>query len=169
LLSYMCPDGTQSRLGSPNAPDATRCGAWVQDAQDAQDAESRLGESKYNTTVSDAGHLFADGSCRCFLCVFFIWSLTFRVLLVILVFVPAHFLFGSARLLPFRVAQTQGSLWTLCCSAGSLLEFCRPFLFATRCSAFTGSACETCSPNLRRSFLLFSSCFSFGICFLCWL
>jgi len=56
----MCPDGTQCRLGSPEAPDATRCGAWVQDAQDAQDAESRLEESGCNTTVSDAGHLFAD-------------------------------------------------------------------------------------------------------------
>jgi len=58
----MCPDGTQCRLGSPDAPDATRYGAWVQDAQDAQDAESRLGESGCNTTVSDAGHLFADVS-----------------------------------------------------------------------------------------------------------
>jgi len=56
----MCPDGTQCRLGSPDVPDATRCGAWVQDAQDAQDAESRLEESGCNTTVSDAGHLFAD-------------------------------------------------------------------------------------------------------------
>jgi len=46
----MCPDGTQCRQGSPDAPDATRSGAWVQDAQDEQDAESRLGESGYNTT-----------------------------------------------------------------------------------------------------------------------
>ena len=52
--------GTQSRLGSPNAPDATRCGAWVQDRQDAQDVESKLGESGCNMSVSDAGHLFAD-------------------------------------------------------------------------------------------------------------
>ena len=56
----MCPDGTQCRQGSPDAPDATRCGAWVQDAEDAQDAESRIGESGRNTTVSDAGYLFAD-------------------------------------------------------------------------------------------------------------
>jgi len=56
----MCPDGTQCRQGSPDAPDATRCGVWVQDAQDAQDAESRIGESGRNTTVSDAGYLFAD-------------------------------------------------------------------------------------------------------------
>jgi len=60
LLSCMCLDGTQCRQGSPDAPDATRCGAWVQDAQDAQDAESRIGESGRNTTVSDAGYLFAD-------------------------------------------------------------------------------------------------------------
>ena len=57
MLSGMCPDGTQCRPGSLDAPDATRCGAW---AQDAQDAESRLVESGCNTTVSDAGHLFAD-------------------------------------------------------------------------------------------------------------
>jgi len=57
----MCPDGTQCRKGSLDAPDATRCGAWAQDAQDVQDAESRLVESGCNTTVSDAGHLFADG------------------------------------------------------------------------------------------------------------
>jgi len=59
----MCLDGTQCWQGSLDAPDATRYGAWVQgaqDAQDAQDAESRLGESGRNTTVSDAGHLFAD-------------------------------------------------------------------------------------------------------------
>jgi len=63
LLSGMCPDGTQCRQGSLDAPGATRCGAW---AQDAQDAESRLVESGCNTTVSDAGHLFADvvlGGC----------------------------------------------------------------------------------------------------------
>jgi len=60
LRSCMCLDGTQCRLGSPDAPDATRYGTWVQDAQDAQDAESRLGESGCNTTVYDAGHLFAD-------------------------------------------------------------------------------------------------------------
>jgi len=53
----MCPDGTQCRQGSPDAPDATRCGVLV---QDAQDAGSRLGESGRNTTGSDAGHLFAD-------------------------------------------------------------------------------------------------------------
>jgi len=76
-------------------------------------------------------------SCGCFLWVFFIWSLTFRVVRVILVRFPAHFLFGLAWLLPFQVAQTQCSLQTLCCSTGSLLEFCRPFLFATSCSAFT--------------------------------
>jgi len=56
----MCPDRTQCRLGSADAPDTTRYGAWVQDAQDVQDAESRLGESGCNTTVSDASHLFAD-------------------------------------------------------------------------------------------------------------
>jgi len=56
----MCPDGTQYWQGSLDAPDATRCGAWAQDAQDVQDAESRLVESGCNTTVSDAGHLFAD-------------------------------------------------------------------------------------------------------------
>ena len=56
----MCLDGTQCRQGSPDAPDATRCGVWVQDAQDAQDAGSRQGVSGRNTTVSDAGHLFAD-------------------------------------------------------------------------------------------------------------
>jgi len=56
----MCPDGTQERLGSPDAPHATRYVVWVQDAQDAQDAGSRQGESGHNTTVSDAGHLFAD-------------------------------------------------------------------------------------------------------------
>jgi len=50
----MCPDGTKCRQGSPDAPDATSWGAWV------QDAESRLGESGRNTPVSDAGHLFAD-------------------------------------------------------------------------------------------------------------
>jgi len=60
LLSCMGPDGTQCRQGPPDAVDTTRYGAWVQDAQDAQDAESRLGESGRNTTVSDAGHLFAD-------------------------------------------------------------------------------------------------------------
>jgi len=55
----MCPDGTQCRQGYPDAPDTTRCSAWIQDAQDAQDAESRIGESGRNTTVSDAGYLFA--------------------------------------------------------------------------------------------------------------
>jgi len=99
---------------------------------------------------------------------FFIWSLTFTVLRVTLVFFRTHFLFGLARLLPFRVGQTQCSLRTLCCSTGSLLEFCRPFLFATSCSAFTASARGTSSGNLRRSFLLFSTSFSFGVCFLCW-
>jgi len=61
----MCPDGTQYRQGSPDAPDATRCGAWVQDALDAQDVESSLGESGRDVSVSDAGHLFADGYARC--------------------------------------------------------------------------------------------------------
>ena len=60
MLSCMCPDGTQCRQRSPDAPDATRCDAWVQDAHYAHDAESRPGESGRNTTVSDAGHLFAD-------------------------------------------------------------------------------------------------------------
>jgi len=60
----MCPDGTQYRQGTPDAPDATRSGAWIQDAQDAQDVESRLGESGCNMSVSDAGHLFAD-VCGC--------------------------------------------------------------------------------------------------------
>jgi len=32
----------------------------VQNAQNAQNAESRLGELGRNTTVSDAGYLFAD-------------------------------------------------------------------------------------------------------------
>ena len=53
----MCPDGTQCRQGALDAPDATRCGVQVQDAQEAQDAES---ESGRNTTVSDADHLLAD-------------------------------------------------------------------------------------------------------------
>jgi len=60
LLGWMCPDRTQCRQGSLDAPDATRCGVWVQDAQDAQDAGSRQGVSGRNTTLSDAGHLFAD-------------------------------------------------------------------------------------------------------------
>jgi len=60
LLSCMCPDGTQYGEGCPDAPDATRCGAWVQDAQDEQDSEFTLRESGRNTTVSDAGWLFAD-------------------------------------------------------------------------------------------------------------
>jgi len=60
----MCPDGTQWRQGSPDALDATRYGVWVQDAQDAQDAGSRREESGRNTTVSDAGHLFADDGKR---------------------------------------------------------------------------------------------------------
>ena len=53
----MCPDETQYRQETPDAPDATRCGAWV---QDAQDVEFRLGESGCNMSVSDPGHLFAD-------------------------------------------------------------------------------------------------------------
>jgi len=57
----MCPDRTQCRQGPPDAADATRYGARVQDAQDAQDPESRLGQSGRNTTVSDADHLFAEG------------------------------------------------------------------------------------------------------------
>ena len=57
MLGWMCPDGTQCRQGSPDAPDATRCGVWV---LDAQAAGSRQGVSERNTTVSDAGHLFAD-------------------------------------------------------------------------------------------------------------
>ena len=60
MLGWMCPEGTQCRQGSPDAPDATRCGVLVQDAQDAQDAGSRLRESGPNTSGSDAGHLFAD-------------------------------------------------------------------------------------------------------------
>jgi len=123
---------------------------------------------------------------------FFIWSLTFRVFRVILEFFPADFLFGLARRLPFRVAQTEWSLRTLCCSTGSLLEFCRPFLCATRCSAFTlvglWDLLSECSQiilslsqlffvwymfsllalvvwslDLCGSFLFFSSCFSFGV------
>ena len=62
LLGWMCPDRTQCRQGSLDTPDATRCGVLVQDAQDAQDAGSRLGESGCNTTGSDPGHLFADVS-----------------------------------------------------------------------------------------------------------
>jgi len=62
LLGWMCPDGTQCRQWSLDAPDATRCGVLVHDAQDAQDAGSRLGESGCNTTGSDPGHLFADVS-----------------------------------------------------------------------------------------------------------
>ena len=50
MLGWMCPD----------EPDATTYGVWVQDAQNAQNAGSRRGESGRNTTVSDAGHLFAD-------------------------------------------------------------------------------------------------------------
>ena len=38
----MGPDGTQYSQGSPDAADATRCLAWVQDAEEAQGAESRL-------------------------------------------------------------------------------------------------------------------------------
>ena len=60
MLRCMCPDGTQYRQGTPDAPDATRSGAWVQDAQDTQDVESRRGESGCNMSVSDEGHLFAD-------------------------------------------------------------------------------------------------------------
>jgi len=60
LLGWMCPDGTQCRQGSQEAPDATRCGVLVQDTQDAQDAGSRLGESGRKSTGSDAGHLFTD-------------------------------------------------------------------------------------------------------------
>jgi len=56
----MSLDGTQYRQRSQDAPDATRYGPWVQDAQVAQDPESRLGESGRNTTVSDASYLFAD-------------------------------------------------------------------------------------------------------------
>jgi len=40
-------------------PEATRCGIQVQDAQDAQDAESTLRESGHKTTESDVGWLFA--------------------------------------------------------------------------------------------------------------
>jgi len=58
----MCPDRTQCTQESPEAPDATRYDTWVQDAQEAQDAESRLEESGRNTTVSDTGHLFSNGS-----------------------------------------------------------------------------------------------------------
>ena len=64
LLSCMCLDWTQCRQGSSDALEATRYGSWVQEAQDAQDAESRLGESGRNTTISDAGLLFADASRR---------------------------------------------------------------------------------------------------------
>ena len=59
-MGWMCQNGTQWRQGSPHALDATRYGVWVQDAQDAQDAGSRRGESGRNTTVSEAGHVFAD-------------------------------------------------------------------------------------------------------------
>jgi len=41
LLGWMCPDGTQCRQGSPDAPDATRCGVWVLDAQDAGQGPGR--------------------------------------------------------------------------------------------------------------------------------
>jgi len=54
----MCPDGTQYRQVSPDAPDATTYGAWVQDAQGAQHFESRLGQSGH-LSVSDACHLYA--------------------------------------------------------------------------------------------------------------
>jgi len=60
LLSGMCQDGTQCRQGSPDAADATRSGTCVQDAQEAQNAEFRPGESGRNTTVSDAHYLLAD-------------------------------------------------------------------------------------------------------------
>ena len=60
MLCCMCPDGTQYRQGTPDAPDATRCGPCVLDPQDTQDVESRLGESGCNISVSDAGYLFAD-------------------------------------------------------------------------------------------------------------
>jgi len=65
LLSGMCPDGNQSRQESLGAPDAITYGAWAQDAQDVQDAESRLVESGRNTTISDEGHLFTDRSRTC--------------------------------------------------------------------------------------------------------
>ena len=69
LLRCMCPDGTQYSQGTPDALDATRCGAWVQDEQDTQDVESRLGESGCNISVSDAGYLFADvNGCPNILC-----------------------------------------------------------------------------------------------------
>jgi len=61
LRGWICLDRTQWQQGSPDALDATRYSVWVQDAQDAQDAGSRRGESGRNATVSDAGHLFADG------------------------------------------------------------------------------------------------------------
>jgi len=124
--------------------------------------------------------------------VFFIWSLTFRVLRVILVFFPTHSLFGLARLLPFWVAQTQCTLLTLCCSTWSLLEFLQTILvchelfcvyqvsswdllsesshiilalfqlFFVWCM-FSLLALAVCSLDLCESFLFFSSCFSFGV------
>jgi len=39
IFADVCLDGTQCRQGSLDAPDATRYGAWVQDAQDAHDAQ----------------------------------------------------------------------------------------------------------------------------------
>jgi len=59
LLSGMCPEGTQCRQGSLDAPDATRCATQVQGAPDAGYEESASGR---NTTVSDADHLFADAA-----------------------------------------------------------------------------------------------------------
>jgi len=56
----MCLDRTQCRQGSPDIPDTTRCGAGIHDVQDKPDEEFCLGESGHKTTVSDAGHLFAD-------------------------------------------------------------------------------------------------------------
>jgi len=38
----------------------TRYCAWVQEAQEAQEAEPTLGDSGCNTTVSDAGPVWAD-------------------------------------------------------------------------------------------------------------
>ena len=123
---------------------------------------------------------------------FFIWSLTFRGLRVILVFFPTYFLFGLVRLLPFWVAQTQCSLLTLCCSTGFSLRFLQTIrvchevfcvypvgswdlfsesshiilalfqLFFVWCM-FSLLALAVCSLDLCGSFFFFSSCFSFRV------
>jgi len=46
----MCPDGTKYRQGTPDAPDATRRGVWVQDRQEAQDVQYSPGSESQDVT-----------------------------------------------------------------------------------------------------------------------